>query len=229
MLKGVIFDLDGTIALTQQLHELAYAAVFKKFGIDYTRSEDFYEAGIGGDHTFKVIFGKHGVQNFNLEECKTDKRNVYAEILEGAIQNNEVKPVSGIGEFLRYLQTAGIPFIVASGNRFEFVEKTLLAVGLREYFTDIITNKDVKRGKPDPEIFLTAAKRIKCSPVDCMVFEDAWSGITAAKKAGMYCVALATLGSEEILFKSGADLVIRDYFDPRLKTIFDLVGHHAET
>lgn len=215
-MKGVIFDLDGTLTLTQHLHEQAYAAVFKKFGITYTRGEDFYEAGIGGDHTFRIIFEKHGVKDFNLEECKAEKRRIYGELLKNAT----IEPVPGVKEFVEKLRAKNIPYIVATGNREEFARYTLEKAGLDQYFSLLITNRDVKSGKPAPDIFLAAAEKLGLAPADCIVFEDAWSGVTAAKKANMFCVALETLAPKEFLIKTGANLVIKDYFDPQLEKLF---------
>lgn len=215
-MKAAIFDLDGTITLTQQLHMQAYATVFKKFGVPHPAEQDFYFAGIGGDYTFKTIFEKYGVKEYDLEECKAEKRRVYSELLKKA----KIEVVPGVKEFLDMLRAKYMPYALASGNRREFIDHTLQAVSLLDYFPIIITNHDVKHGKPDPEIFLVAAQKLGIAPKDCVVFEDAWSGVTASKKAGMYCVGLTTLVPEEFLKQAGADLVVKNFKDPRLKTLF---------
>ncbi len=215
-MKGAIFDLDGTLTLTQQLHERAYASVFKKSGITYLASEDFYYAGIGSDYTFKHVFESHGVTNYDLARCKEEKKRVYEELLK----HEEIKLVPGAKEFLEKLRKRKIPFAVASGNRIEFVKKILSSAAILDYFKVIITNNDVKHGKPDPEIFLTSSAKLGIAPRDCVVFEDAWSGISAAKKSGMYCVALETLVPRDFLKKAGADITVEDYFDPALDALF---------
>lgn len=217
-MKGAIFDLDGTVTLTQHLHMQAYAEVLKKFGVPHPPEQDFYFAGIGGNYTFKTIFEKYGVKEFNLEECKAEKKRIYAELLKTA----KIERVTGVKEFLEKLRLRGVPYALASGNRREFIESTLSSAGLQDYFPVIITNHDVKHGKPDPEIFVAAAQKIKRNPADCVVFEDAWSGVSAAKKAGMYCVGLATLVPEDFLKKAGADIVIKNFLDPKLEALWKI-------
>lgn len=216
MKKGALFDLDGTLTLTQQFHQRAFAKMFQKFGIQFTPEDDFYYAGSGSSKTFPGVFAKHGVKNFDLEQCAEEKREFYEELLA----KEEIKAVPGVKKFLNALLRDNIPFMVASGNRKEFVEQILHAAGLKKYFPEILTNHDVAHGKPAPDIFLEGAKRLKVAPKDCVVFEDAFSGIKAAKAAGMYCIGLATGAPAELLRKAGADFVIQNFTQLPYATLF---------
>jgi HAD superfamily hydrolase (TIGR01509 family) len=105
------------------------------------------------------------------------------------IQGN-LKPIKGTIPFIKAQYEQNIPLAVASSSKIDFVQKILKELQIDKYFTVVIGGDMVKKGKPDPEIFLLASSKIQIPPKDCLVIEDGISGMTAAKEANMFCIGI---------------------------------------
>lgn len=212
MLKGVIFDMDGTLTLTEGLHHLAFAQIFKRYGIEFSPEEEVRQyAGKGSKITFEEVFAKHNktLTPKELEECINEKRNLYKKI----VQEEQIPIVDGIREFIKKVEDKGLKKIIATGNSdMEAVHYILKKVGLLDYFPDIISISEVPRGKPFPDVFLEAAHRLGFNTDECVVFEDAINGVEAAAAANIRCVAVETTTDREALLKAGASDVIKNYY-----------------
>lgn len=209
-IKGIIFDLDGTLTLTQQFHFMALEHVFREYGITYTTEEDqLKHSGKGSRYTCETVLFENGKNPGpeEIEKCAARKKVLYDEILEKEI----VQPVPGILEFLEKVRSAGYKLIIATGNKLDATRKILEKAGIDGQLPDIVAQQDVKNQKPAPDIFLLAAEKIGLKPEECLVFEDAINGVIAAKKAGMYCVAVTTGTPSEELTTAGADATVKDY------------------
>jgi beta-phosphoglucomutase-like phosphatase (HAD superfamily) len=143
-IRGLIFDLDGTITLTQQYHFQAFARVFAKYGITYTEDDDLYRyAGMGSSAIFPGVFADHHITLMpkQVKAYTEEKKIIYDEI----IHQEKIVPVAGVQEFLERMRVRGYRMCIASGNKLESVEFLLESVSVREYFDFIVTNKDVRR------------------------------------------------------------------------------------
>lgn len=213
MLKGVIFDLDGTLTFTEELHYKAFAAIFKEHGIDFTYEEEITKyAGSGSKNIFTKVFQDRGknVSDVEIEKCHAKKKELYKKI----VQDNEIPVVEGARELVEKIHDLGVKKIIATGNSdISAVHLVLEKAKLLKYFPDILSIKEVPRGKPFPDVFLEAAKRMGCEPWECVVFEDSINGVEAAFAAGITCIALETSTHREDLLKAGAEGVIRNYFE----------------
>lgn len=211
MLKGVIFDLDGTITLTEAYHHRAFAEVFRRFGIEYTFEEHARRfAAAGAAITFGTIFKERGqnLSDAEMASMKEEKSKLYTKF----IQENEVETVSGAAEFIKKIHEKGLRKIIATGNsHLEIVRIILQKVGLLEYFPDMVSVSEVAHGKPFPDVFLEAAKRIGCAPDECVVLEDSVNGVAAAKAGGIRCIAFETTAKRGDLIAAGAAIVLKDY------------------
>jgi beta-phosphoglucomutase family hydrolase len=212
MLKGIIFDMDGTITLTEGFHHQAFASVFKKFGVDYLSKDHVRRfAGAGSEQTFKTIFAERGIQisEEDLARCIAEKKELYTKI----VQETEIPTVPGVFEFVQKIHKKGLKKIIATGNsNLDAVRFILKKVGLLKYFPDILSIKEVGRGKPFPDVFLEAARRIGCASNECVILEDALNGVQAAKAAGIRCISFETTTKREDLLKAGATVVLKDYY-----------------
>jgi beta-phosphoglucomutase len=208
-IKGLIFDLDGTVTITQQYHAQTFAAVFKKHGLKYTARDDARYSGRGSHCTFPEFFKEHGIilTKKQIEEYSKEKRILYDKLIKTA----HLKNVPGIETFLEKQKAKGIKIAMATGNRIDAARLILKKTGLLKYFKIIVTNKDVKNSKPFPDIFLKAAEKLNLKPQECIVFEDAVNGVEAAKNGGMRCIALTTGTPAEKLRAAGADHLIANY------------------
>ena len=177
--QAFIFDCDGTLADTMPIHYEAWLESLSQAGFNHPFPEDqFY--GFGGVPTRKIIEllnEQHGTKMdtedvFHLKESAFLKRS-------GAI-----KPVVPVVELARRAK-GRIPIAVASGGPRDVVESTLATIGLAGHYDAVVTADDVIHGKPAPDIFLEAARRLAAPPASCLVFEDAEPGRLAAIAAGM--------------------------------------------
>lgn len=213
MLKGIIFDMDGTITLTEELHHKAFSEIFRKFSVEYDLNMHVRRfAGAGSEQTFKTIFNESGIpaSEEKIQECIALKKELYSKL----IQESEIKTVPGVHEFVKRIHERGLKKIIATGNsNLDAVRFILKKVWLLEYFPDILSIKEVGRGKPFPDVFLEAAKRIGCAAGACVVLEDALNGVQAAKAAGIRCIAFQTTTGKEELLKAGASVVLKDYYE----------------
>ncbi|MGH8045722.1 MAG: HAD family hydrolase [Chthoniobacterales bacterium] len=180
--KGYIFDCDGTIADTMPLHFRAWTRAMKEFG--GTFPEDLFYSW-GGIPTFKIVEqlnAKYGT-HMDAEVVPRVKEQYFVELIP------EVLPIGPVVALVKQFHGTA-PMAVASGGHREIVIKTLDALGLTQFFDAIVGAEDVQHGKPAPDPFLEAARRLNVEPTACLVFEDSPTGIEAAKAAGMQYVLI---------------------------------------
>lgn len=203
MIKAVIFDLDGVLVTTDELHFTAWKALADKLGInDFTKEDNVRQRGVSRMASLEVVLEKTD-RAFSEEEKLTlaeEKNEIYVRSLSSL---SETDVLSGANEFIDYLKSKGIKTAVgsASKNTPLILEKTKLT----NKFDAVSCGLDTTKSKPDPEVFLIAAKKLGVAPCDCVVVEDSDAGIEAAKTGGMYAIAV---GAAE--HNPKADVAIKD-------------------
>ena len=191
---GVIFDMDGVIVDSEEFIARAAIMMFAEKGLKVTRKD--FEPFIGTGEN-RYIGGVAEKYNFPLD-IKTAKLRVYDIYLE--IIKGNLKPLPGVHEFLKRCRDMGKKIAVASSADMRKVAGNLNEIGLSlKTFDTVITAEDVVHKKPDPEIFLLAAKRLNLNPKDCLVVEDAVTGVAAAKAAGARCLGITSSFTKEQL------------------------------
>ena len=181
-IKGLIFDLDGTLADTMPYHMQAWKDACESFGMEM--SSDFLRTFTGspGINIAKAIIKKYGKEEvINPDQIADRKKENFVNIQHRV---NEVKPVADIVR--NYY--GKLPMAVGTGGHSVTVKRTLEVIGLRDYFEIIVTADSVSRHKPDPETFLKCAELMQVNPGSVLVFEDGDLGIEAAARAGMKSV-----------------------------------------
>ncbi len=181
---GYIFDCDGTIADTMPLHYLAWTRAMGEFGGQFPEELFYSWGGKPTNVIVEQLNAKFGL-SMDVDVTVRRKEDCYLESISA------VEPVGPVLEFARtILGTA--PMAIASGGHHELVDATLKALGIAGLFDVIICAEDYLHGKPAPDPFLEAARRMGVVPSDCVVFEDSPIGITAAEAAGMAHVFVPT-------------------------------------
>ncbi len=185
--RGVIFDLDGVLVSTDEMHYRAWKALADEEGIPFTEADNDRLRGVSRMQSLELLLERSG-REYTAEEKEqlaARKNRAYQRMLEGLTAGDRLP---GVDELLRGLQARGARIAVASGSR--NARRILERLRLAGAFDAVVTGEEISRAKPDPELFLLAAERLGLSPPECVVVEDAASGVEAAQRAGMHVVAV---------------------------------------
>jgi beta-phosphoglucomutase family hydrolase len=175
--RGLIFDLDGTLVDSMPLHYEAWKEVCAMGGLDFSEEEFYQLAGVPSDRIFEIINERHGT-DFEPKSMSMLKEETYIRKI------HRIRPVEAVLEVVRRFHGV-LPMSVGTGSPREHSWHTVRSVGLDRYFDILISRDDVTRGKPDPETFLKCAEAMGVNPEVCQVFEDGDLGLQAAAAAGM--------------------------------------------
>lgn len=183
MVKGVIFDMDGTMFDTERLLTVAWDKAAKKMGV--VISPELMEAcrGKSSEAIGKLLKAEFG-EDFDYDRICLFKNNIYHEM----IKENGVPVKNGLKELLEFLKEQKIPAAVATSTGRVSAEMVLKMAGVYEDLTAFMYGDMLKASKPEPDIFLEAAKKLGQEPKDCVVIEDSISGVLAGKAAGGYVI-----------------------------------------
>ena len=182
---AAIFDLDGTLADTMPVHYRVWMEVAPRYGITFPE-ERFYS--MGGVPTVKIaaiLAAEQGLTIDHVAVALEKEQTVLKRVVE-------VQPIAAVVEIARRCREVG-PVAIASGGSRAMVERTLRQIGLYDWFPVIVTAEDTTRHKPEPDVFLEAARRLGVSPARCTVYEDTDLGLEAARRAGMQSVDVRPL------------------------------------
>lgn len=212
MIKAVIFDLDGVLVTTDELHYRAWKRLAEQEGITgFTREDNIRQRGVSRMASLEVVLEKSGKQYSDAEKkvLAEKKNDMYVKSLE-SLDKSAV--LDGVFDFITYLKQKGIKLAVgsASKNTPIILEKT----GLADKFEAVSCGLDTQKSKPDPEVFLIAADRLDIPYSECLVVEDSDAGIEAAKAGGMYALAVGAAKNNP-----DADFRAEGLADKNIKTI----------
>jgi beta-phosphoglucomutase len=201
-----IFDMDGVLIDSGAHHRSAWQALVKEVGAR-PADPDFWRCGIGrrSEDALPLILGRP-IPDAELRQLAQRKRQLYAEFSRQGTQT-----VDGVVAFVGALARQRVPRAVGTSATRPDVDVLLGELGLLHRFEAIVTAEDVSRGKPDPQVYLEAARRLRIEPARCLVFEDSLSGIAAALAAGMRAVGVATSHPSAELIGAGAESAVEDF------------------
>ncbi|HOP58281.1 MAG TPA: HAD-IA family hydrolase [Bacteroidales bacterium] len=177
-IKGLIFDLDGTLANTMPYHFLGWKLASNKFGVDMDKTFLRKLNGSAGKIIASELIRQFRLENVTIEQLIEEKLYQFNKI------QHEVKPIEPVVNIVKKYHGV-LPMAVGTGGHRKAVERTLEITGLRQYFDIIVTSNDVTNYKPHPETFLKCAEMMKVNPEFIQVFEDGNLGLEAARTAGM--------------------------------------------
>jgi beta-phosphoglucomutase family hydrolase len=224
MLGAVIFDFDGVLVDSEQIHHKAFNRVLTKFHYQLS-SREYYDRflGLSDEELLRIVDKERNLSLSNQQfgQLLGEKARLFKEMAA-----TEAGIIEGVPKFLNMLSDGRIPMAICSGALQPEIEMILEGAGLRSYFEAIVSAEQVKKGKPDPEGFLLALKLLNkrmhksIQPEDCVVIEDSHWGLEAAKAAGMRAVAITNTYAAEHL--KPADKVIAHLNDLTLSCLHDI-------
>lgn len=199
---GVIFDMDGVLVDSSEAHYQSWRLLGEREGHPFT------------PELFGRTFGMHNQQILplwlgqDLPQSEIDRLADWKESTYRQLAPRLLRPIPGVLELISALRAQGVPLAVGSSGPLANIRLILQTLELEEAFSALSTGEDVTHGKPDPEVFLVAARRLQLEPARCVVLEDAPQGVEAARRAGMAVLAITSSRPAEDL---SADRVVESF------------------
>jgi HAD superfamily hydrolase (TIGR01509 family) len=215
--RAVVFDLDGLMFNTEHLYRLVGGEVLRRRGKEY--DEALFKAMMGrpAKVALQIMIDWHGL-DATVAQLEQENDEIFPPILDA-----QLAPMPGLAELLGALEAANIPKAIATSSRKAFVANLLGRHGWLDRFAFWLTAEDVTNGKPDPEIYLNAAKRLELSPASVLVLEDSQTGCRAAVDSGAFAVAVPGDHSRDHQFP-GAKFIAEGLADPRIRAALGILG-----
>lgn len=183
-LRAVIFDMDGVLLDSEPIHFEATRALLAEYGIEYSAASGDNFFGCTDREVFRVLKARYGLEMSEEELTEAWLSRVIPALPSRAL------PLAGVPEVLHELRRRGLRLALASASVPAVIAASLDALGVAALFEARVSGHDVENGKPSPDIFLEAARRLRLHPAECVVVEDSNNGLQAARSAGMRCVVV---------------------------------------
>lgn len=212
--KGVIFDMDGTLIASTEADFLAWKRTFADNGKDLTYETYFPLLGM---KSADVIAKELKLEGKEVDRALADKLVYFKEIME----TKGIDPIPFAEELLKTVRKLPVQMALATSSRRMKMKMVMEKLNFLQYFDEIVTGEEVFNSKPAPDIFLRAAEKLKLHATECIVIEDASTGVTAAKSAGMTCIAITTTHSKDQL--QHADLVIDTFKEINFENLCNVI------
>ncbi len=192
--------MDGVIADTAPYHLKAWQGVFREKGLNFTEEDFRRNFGQRNDTIIRNTLGED-ISQSEIDVIASDKERNFRH----RVRQN-IKPLPGAIKLITSLKEHGFSVALASSAPMENIQLVIRGLGIESSFQAIVSGREVTKGKPSPQGFLLAAERLGVEPRDCIVIEDAIAGVAAAKRAGMYCLAVTNTHPRHSLTE--ADFVV---------------------
>lgn len=202
MMKGIIFDMDGVVVDNHFYHFKAWMAFADKYKFELNEEiyRDHYNGKTNAD-LFKMIFGS--ITEEEIKNYSDEKEDLYQELYK-----HDMKPHKGLEDFLKYIKQINTKVALGTSAPTRNVDFVLDHLNLRSYFDVIVDGPQVRRGKPDPEVYLLCVEKLGLKSQDCIVFEDSLAGLESALRAGCRAIGVATSHRPEELTGKTNEIIL---------------------
>ena len=198
--------MDGTLVDNLAYHFKAFDAYIEREGFTLLEPVTLKINGMHSNDIFPMLLGDEVVAEYGLDRLHHEKEAVYRDLYRP-----HIKPIAGVIELMKAAKAAGVKCAIGSSGCRENVEMIIEGLGIADLIDASISGSDVTHGKPHPEIFIKAYEALGLKAEECVVVEDAITGIKAGVAAGCKCIAVTTTSSAEVLSETGASLCMEDY------------------
>jgi len=182
--KAIIFDCDGTLVDSMPVHYVAWHETMNRYGISFPEDRFYSLGGVPSDRIIEILASEQGLK-LDAISVAHEKEQAFLDKIELLV------PIEAVVEIVR--QNRGVkPIAVASGGFLPVILRQLHQFAMHDWFDAIVTAEDTSKHKPEPDVFLEAARRLGTAAEHCVVFEDADLGVEAARRAGMHCIDVRT-------------------------------------
>ena len=213
MIKGIIFDMDGTIVDSLPYHYEAWKIFFNENKVEnFSEKLNEYKGG-GTLDLMRAVYGNQYSKK-ELKKMSEDKEKIFRKIYKG-----EIKQILGFKKFLDELKSKDIMVGLASNAIRKNVSMIINELEIYDYFDSIICGDEVINGKPNPEMFNETIDRFNINKDECLIFEDSLEGVLAAKNSGVKVIGITSSSSNKVLKDAGCVMSISDYLDFKLSDI----------
>ncbi len=209
---ALVFDMDGVIIDSEPLHLLAYQKFLADFGLTFLEEDNHKFLGMKDLDCAKYLVERHRLTITALEFVER-KESVLHQLF-----TEQLKMQPGVLQILEKALQLNIPAVIASSATMPTIELVVELTGTRKYFRHLCSGDEVPNGKPAPDVFLLGAERLGVEPSECLVIEDTYNGVCAAKAAGMMCIAIPCQATRHQDF-AHADLVLASMEEVNLEEL----------
>lgn len=209
MIKAVIYDLDDTMVNSDPLHARAWEELLKDYGYKFRDLPEHMRSGFIGMRVIDIVKEIADYLKLDTSPDYLYRKRIDVFLL---IVENELQLMPGLLESLELLKKNNYKIAVASSGAKKYIELVLNKFSIKHYFDVVITGDDVTVGKPNPETYLVASEKLKVTPSQCLVLEDATKGIQSAKAAGCNCIAIKNPNVPPQTYPE-ADLVLNSLYE----------------
>lgn len=183
-MRAVIFDMDGVLIDSEPMHLEVEQKMLSSLGINISEDEMTEFIGTASQQMWETL-----INRYDLKQSIDELHGVLTRFKTKYFREEALEPIAGIVELLNGFKQNGLKLAVASSSPEEHIHIILEKLNIREFFQIVVSGDHVKVSKPEPEIFLLAAEKLGVKPGECVVIEDSTHGVSAAKAAGMTCIA----------------------------------------
>ncbi len=215
---AILWDLDGTIIDSKECHYNSWKAAFDQHGFSFSRTA--YEENFGRNNQTAIrIYLGFQPESDLAEAIIEEKESIFREHVA-----DQARLVPGVKTWLAQAKNYQFPQVIASSAPMKNIHVILEGFDLQPYFAHLVSGANLP-AKPDPDVFLKAARRVGYPPENCLVIEDSKAGVLAGKNAAMRCIAVASGNNEESI--ASADLVLEDFTYPFGEALTIVFGNNS--
>lgn len=210
--RAIVFDMDGVLIDSEPLHLLAYQRFLADFGLTFLEEDNHKFLGMKDVDCAKHLLERHKLEMTALEFVAKKEEMLHKLFVEQLT----IQP--GVIKTLENAHRLNVPRVIASSATMPTIELVVELTSTRKYFAHLCSGDEVPNGKPAPDVFLLAAQRLGVHPCECLVIEDTFNGVCAAKAAGMMCIAIPCQSTRHQDF-AHADLVLNSMDEVELEEL----------